>query len=108
MLDTLAPTVENATRLGIVDRMYVYGFDEFPAEQNATVYALFGAIKARWPALRTIAALDWPVMPEDLPVDVWVDLYSGKQAFPMMYTHPSQSGTCCMYMTFLTGRRVCI
>ena len=27
VLDTLAPTVENATRLGIVDRMYVYGFE---------------------------------------------------------------------------------
>eukprot|EP01045_Picozoa_sp_COSAG04_P020318 COSAG04_NODE_2068_length_4871_cov_2.073973_1_plen_1105_part_00 len=100
VLDTLAPTVENATRLGIVDRMYVYGFgknsdvfstccavrlanpksiavkDEWPAEQNATVYALFGAVKARWPALRTVAALDWPVMPDSLPVDVWVDLYS--------------------------------
>ena len=67
VLDTLAPTVENATRLGIVDRLYVYGFDEFPPEQNATVYAIFGAIKARWPALRTVAALDWPVMPDDLP-----------------------------------------
>eukprot|EP01052_Picozoa_sp_SAG31_P052427 SAG31_NODE_12939_length_905_cov_1.260546_1_plen_166_part_00 len=38
--------------------------------------AASGAIKSRWPALRTIAALDWPVMPDDLPVDVWVDLYS--------------------------------
>ena len=26
VMDTLAPTVANATRLGIVDRMYVYGF----------------------------------------------------------------------------------
>ena len=88
VLRTLAPTVENATRLGIVDRMYVYGFDEFPAEQNATVYAIFGEIKRRWPQLRTVAALDWAVMPDDLPVDVWVDLYSD-------YFCDSMAGSAC-------------
>lgn len=37
---------------------------------------MFGAIKKRWPSLRTVGAIDWPVMPDDLPLDVWVDMYS--------------------------------
>ena len=76
MLATLAPTVANATALGIIDKLYVYGFDEIDYSLNATVYKLAGAIKQRWPRLRIVAALDWPVMPSDLPVDVWVDMYS--------------------------------
>jgi hypothetical protein len=70
VLALLAPTVANATALGIVDKLYVYGFDEIDSSLNATVYKLAGAIKSRWPQLRIVAALDWPTMPADLPVDV--------------------------------------
>ena len=76
MIASLAPTVENATALGIVDSLYVYGFDEISYAQKQSVYRVFGAIKRRWPKLRTVAALDWPEMPTDLPVDVWVDMHS--------------------------------
>ena len=52
------------------------------------MYAVFGAIKQRWPALRTVGAIDWSEMPDDLPLDVWVDLYTD-------YFCESMAGSAC-------------
>ena len=30
----------------------------------------------RWPALTTMAVLDWETFPSDLPLDIWVDEYA--------------------------------
>lgn len=38
------------------------------------VGALFGAAKKRWPTVRTLAVLNWPVSPS-LAVDIWVVQY---------------------------------
>ena len=43
---------------------------------NESVYEIYGAIKAAFPALRTVAVLDWPSFPTDLPLDIWVDEYA--------------------------------
>lgn len=76
VLDTLRPTVTALRSKGLLKQAYVYGFDEMPAQFNASVYQLFGAIKKEFPDLRTVATLDWPTMPADLPLDVWVDEYA--------------------------------
>ena len=76
-LDQVAPTMAEAERLGVVDRVYAYGFDETPPENVQALRQLFGALKQRWPALRTVAALDWneynASVKLSLPVDVWVE-----------------------------------
>ena len=73
-------------------------FSEFPQEDNATVYAVFGAIKKRWPALRTVGAIDWSTMPDDLPLDVWVDLYTD-------YYCDSMAGSACAPTTTKEAQR---
>jgi hypothetical protein len=75
VLALAAPTVANLTAQGLLDRAYVYGFDECSEAYTGAMRQVFGAVKARWPALRTVAALRW-TPPADLPLDVWVNLYS--------------------------------
>ena len=75
MLAVLEPTASALQRQGLLDRAYVYGFDENPQSCEPQVRKLFGAIKAKWPTLRTVATLNWPKMPTDLPVDIWVLQY---------------------------------
>ena len=82
VLAQLAPAVANLSARGLLKRAHVYGFDEMHAEYNASVYAIFGAVKARWPALRTMAVLDWQSFPSDLPLDVWVDEYADYGSSP--------------------------
>jgi hypothetical protein len=60
----------------LVERLYVYGFDEMAPELNGTVYEIYGAIKAAFPSLRTSAVLNWPSFPTDLPLDIWIDEYA--------------------------------
>jgi hypothetical protein len=75
VIDTLAPTLANMSRLGILDKVYVYGFDEMP-QNNANmqgIYQIFGGLKAKWPNITTMAVLDWESMPSDIPLDIWVD-----------------------------------
>ena len=43
---------------------------------NQSVYTIFGGLKAKWPALKTMAVLDWQTFPSDLPLDIWVDEYA--------------------------------
>ena len=75
MISVLEPTANALKGLGLLDRAYVYGFDENPQSCEPQVRKLFGAVKAKWPSLRTVATLNWPQMPVDLPVDVWVLQY---------------------------------
>ena len=76
LLAELRPLVRRLERDGLLDRAYVYGFDEAPVACNATVRRLFGAVKAAFPGLRTAATVgawdDLPWMEPDVPIDVWV------------------------------------
>ena len=69
----LTPTIEKLTELGLINRTYIYGFDEMSQTYNRSVYEMFGQIKKRWPEIRTMAALDWKTMQSDVPVDIWID-----------------------------------
>ena len=69
----LTPTIEKLTELGLINRTYIYGFDEMSQTHNRSVYEMFGQIKKRWPEIRTMAALDWETMQSDVPVDIWID-----------------------------------
>ena len=75
LIARLAPAIDNLTRLGLAEKAYLYGFDESPLT-NATVskiYERFGAVKERWPDLRTHATLNWPELRDDFQVDVWIN-----------------------------------
>lgn len=82
-LDRMAPVIDGAKKLGVLDRVYAYGFDEAGPQYKHAMRQLFGAIKARWPTLRTVATLDWNsaavtgtttnmTVNLSLPIDVWV------------------------------------
>ena len=51
-----------------------------PARYNASLRRIYGAIKERFPRLRTMATLDgnvgWTDMDPSLPVDIWVETYN--------------------------------
>lgn len=112
IIKMLEPTVANLTALGLFDKLVAYGFDEFcgrPAlpsrgggwprsgcPGNQTIYELFGALQAKWPGLKTMATLQWPSLPNDLPVTIWVDemsdYYDGEDdpaKWPTDYRTPS-------------------
>lgn len=61
MLNVLTPAVDLVERLGLLNRSYVYGFDEAEVSCENGVRQLFGAVKSKWPSLRTVAVLDWYV-----------------------------------------------
>ena len=82
MIADLTPIVEELSSLGLLEKAYVYGFDEAPRECEAGVRNLFGAVKSKWPEIQTVAVLNWPgqgggEMPtdDDFPVDVWTLQY---------------------------------
>ena len=70
----IAPRMEQLEAAGLLGRAYVYGFDESSEGYKQAVVAVFGAIKKKWPAVRTMAVLNWLPSPE-LPVDIWVVQY---------------------------------
>ena len=51
-----------------------------PSRYNASLRRIYGAIKERFPRLRTMATLDgnvgWTDMDPSLPVDIWVETYN--------------------------------
>ena len=62
----LTPAVEHIAALdpsGSSTRPYVYGYDEQKESCEANIRAMFGAIKAKWPHVTTIATLNWQVQP---------------------------------------------
>lgn len=71
-LAILEPTVDYLQTHDLMHRAFVYGFDEMPPSYEPAIRQLFGGVKAKWPTLRTMAVLNWPKMPNDLPLDVWV------------------------------------
>lgn len=73
-LKELEPRILALQRANLLNRAYVYAFDESHVDHLAAIRALFGAIKSRWPELRTLAVLNWAI-PVDLPVDIWVMQY---------------------------------
>ena len=97
-LDMITPTMEAAERLGVTDRIFAYGFDETPPSNVVALKQLFGALKARWPALRTVATLDWNEFDVsmssklDLPVDVWVQEPNAMRQDPANSSYWNQSG----------------
>ena len=105
MMRMLEPTVSKLESLGLADKAYVYGFDEEPVSYGHAIYRecrddrlgplivaatltrpflrteVFGAVKAKYPKLRTIAVLRWDPAKysgADLSkvLDIWVNLYS--------------------------------
>jgi hypothetical protein len=95
-LNMMAPTIDEATRLGVQDRIFVYGFDETPPENIEALRQLFGAVKRRWPKLRTVATLDWSEFDVEvklsLPLDVWVEEPNAMRADPAHARFWNQSG----------------
>ena len=75
MVALLQPTWDALGALGLQDRATVYGFDEIDASCEPVVRQLFAAAKAAFPGVRTLSAIDWPTVPLDLPLDVWVLQY---------------------------------
>ena len=75
VIETLRPIVDELTKAGILDRAYIYGFDENPVSCEPEVRKIFGATKKAFPKLRTAAVLNWSPMPVDLPVDIWILQY---------------------------------
>ena len=73
LLRRIVPPIERA---GLLDSVYAYGFDEAPEGCIPSMYKLFGALKAEFPKLRTVATFSgFSHVPTDLPVDVWVEIY---------------------------------
>jgi hypothetical protein len=74
----LEPTITQLDKEGLLNstKPYVYGYDEQGRGCESNIRALFGAIKKKWPAVVTVAVLNWPGgLPVDLPVDIWVLQY---------------------------------
>ena len=69
VIEQLAPTMDDLSKLGLINKSYVYGFDEMPEIYNQSVYDIFGGLKKKWPSLTTMAVLDWETFPSDLPLD---------------------------------------
>lgn len=70
----LQPYVDKYDKLGYLDNMYVYGFDEVAAECTSSIEKMFGGIKKMWPKLTTMAAINF-IPPTTLPLDIWVLQY---------------------------------
>ena len=72
------------------------GFDETPPENIGALVQLFGALKQRWPALRTVATLDWSEYEThvklELPLDVWVEEPNAMRRNPSTLRYWNQSG----------------
>ena len=75
MISYLQPTWDALGTLGLQSRATVYGFDEIDPSCEPVVRQLFAAAKSAFPGVRTLSAIDWPSVPLDLPLDVWVLMY---------------------------------
>jgi hypothetical protein len=58
-LEPLEARMANLSRWGVLNRSYIYAFDEAGPEYVDAVRLLFGEIKTRWPEVRTLAVLNW-------------------------------------------------
>eukprot|EP01048_Picozoa_sp_COSAG05_P018009 COSAG05_NODE_2561_length_2900_cov_227.953231_1_plen_407_part_00 len=97
LLERLAPTITNLTRFGMIEKAYLYGFDETPLTNDtiATILDRFGRVKQRWPMLRTHATLNWPSLEDDWPIDTWSKYLSIRpcSAFARLFVSVIEGGT---------------
>ena len=74
----LDPYVEELRRLGLVDRAYIYGFDEVSGDQFDELKRVFGFFKERYPDVRTATTARDPGLGKASGlgevVDIWVPL----------------------------------
>ena len=77
VFESLNDTIVGLTDADILNISYVYGFDEADqSECESGVYQLFGSILKEYNnTIRTMAALNWGNMPQDLPLNVWTLQY---------------------------------
>lgn len=73
-LEILAPVVSAAENMDILDKMFVYGFDEAPSSCETSIRTIYAALKQKWPKLKTVATVNWQPR-QDTPMDVWVLQY---------------------------------
>lgn len=74
-LDAFVPELQ---KRGLLDKAYIYGFDERGPEYNSIIKDLFGAIKERYPRIHTLSTA-WPepgTDPLSLNIDWYVSLTS--------------------------------
>ena len=74
LLERIQEGVNQFQHLGILDNMFLYGFDETNPSCVAALQKVWSAVKAHWPHLRTMSTLNW-APPTDLPMDAWVKSY---------------------------------
>lgn len=74
LIEALRSTVSGLEEKGLLDRAYVYGFDEKGPECEPEIRKVFGAVKAAFPKLKTHAVLNW-ALPLDLPLDIQTIAY---------------------------------
>ena len=105
MVKLLQPAWDALVALGLSSRATVYGFDEIDPSCEPAVRQLFAAAKAAFPGVRTLSAIDWPSVPLDEPLDVWVLMYqlvdrnvtdrwiaAGHELYVYHCIEPSQAG----------------
>jgi hypothetical protein len=84
LMDRLAPHISKLRDAGMLDRAYVYGFDESDPEFFPTIREYFGAIKQRYPQLHTMTTAHIPLDPtvlKGLNVD-WIVPLTSNYNFP--------------------------
>ena len=74
VIQILTPSITSAQQMNILDKMFVYGFDEAPAICEESIRNLYSALKQKWKNIRTVATVNW--LPDtSIPLDVWVLQY---------------------------------
>ena len=58
-LDDIAPRMEQLKAAGLLDRGYIYAFDESHEGYADALRLLFGEAKRRWPEVTTLSVLNW-------------------------------------------------
>ncbi len=74
MLNKLEPTVRALRKRNLLKHAYVYGFDERSRDYLPAIRTLYGAVKQRFPDLRTMLLVNWEP-PTDIGVDIWCHIY---------------------------------
>ena len=74
MLGKLEPMVRELRKRDLLKYAYVYGFDERDESHLPAIRRLYGAVKKRFPDLRTMLLVNWEP-PIDIGVDIWCYLY---------------------------------
>ena len=92
IINYLEPYVEKYDKLGYLDNMFVYGFDEVAEDCVDSITKLFGGIKSKWPNITTMAAINF-IPPTTLPVDIWVlqyEFYDKEKTLPWIKSGKKQ------------------